>query len=99
MLTVNLSRATIDECMKHSQLFREDIIDMILKSTTLRDSAIRKVEDILFRNKDNKIAAIKELREYSRENSEVLDAAFPNCGFNNVPMLLADCKAFVDKRL
>lgn len=92
----DISKDVLNDCLKRSDLFRNFIVDHLINGV---GEFKAEIERRILLNKFNKIAAIKAVREFAvvPGNGQKLHQAFPDAGFFNSGISLADCKAFVER--
>lgn len=98
-MKINLPSDVINECMERSPKFRNYVADLL---SNINNITKREIEDVFvtFARTGMKIQAIKDLREYSRDNQDRLDAIknfYPSQYQSSDGVLtLASAKSIVD---
>ena len=80
---MQITKTLASKLIEESPSFREYILNQLFNFT---DELIEIIKQICERNKLNKIAAIKELREYSMKNIE----KFKNSSFPDITVFRSD---------
>lgn len=82
--------------IQESASFRQFVVDEMFKTDT--STIFDAVRGIVARNTGNKIAGIKELREFSRGKMDEFQNAFPNVTYSDLGVLgLSDSKKIVEQ--